>query len=375
MIDIYGEIPKSSARKIPKDPQFSNYEPDFRFMKKMYKKHKSENVVVIGNGGSINSFRAFSFLGKNITILDSMEPEHLNIPKNSIIIPVSKSGNTVGVLEDLIYIINKGFDNVVPVTGGGALMEMSKRMNWDVVRHPNIGGRFAGITECALFPSLMSGINIKKIYKGARRIYDSQNVKRKLFELSKSLFKLEKNGYDEIYMLIYSKNLSKSSNIITQLIHETTGKNDLGQTIVSYTAPDAQHHTNQRFFGGPKNMIGFFITVKQHKKLTINVPKNLRSIAIRNEKLDMLNGISMGDALTCEFEGVRKATSERKIPYVVMELGKLNEETMGEFIGIWQFIAYYSALIRGQDPFNQPEIERSKEITMKMIKNLKKKNK
>ncbi len=380
MIRIYGELPKIRVRKLPKDPEFSKYVLDFKAIERVSRKYKKfKNVVVIGNGGSINSFRAIAKAlrpKKNVFFVDTMEPEILEDvtkkckPKDTVIIPISKSGNTLGVLEELLYFVDKGYRNVVAVTGGGALMEIVKRMKWDCVIHPNIGGRFAGMTSCALLPSSICGLNVRSIYSGARKIYNSSRAKKKLYELAKALFYLEKNGYNEIFMPVYSELLEGFIWIITQLIHETTGKNELGQTIVAALAPESQHHTNQRFFGGPRDMIGFFIVVKNHKVIKIRVPKKLADIPLRDESLSIIDNLDLSKAINYEFEGVVKTTSEKKIPYVVMELDKLNEKSVGELLAIWQYIAYYSAVLRGQNPFDQPEVERSKEITFELIKNL-----
>ncbi len=383
MIEIYGELPNVHG-SIPKDPPFSKYKPDFKTIDSVAKRFKRfKNVIVIGNGGSINSFRAITTLTskKKIFFVDTMEPEVLEKiskscdQKDTVVIPVSKSGNTIGVLEELLYFINKGYKNVISVTGGGSLKDISEKMNWNIVNHPNIGGRFAGLTSCALLPSNVCGFDVKKIYSGAKKIYGSAKTKKKIYKLAKSLFELEKNGYNEIFMPVYSELLGGFIPIITQLVHETTGKNELGQTIIATIAPESQHHTNQRFFGGPRDMIGFFITVKNHGHVPIRVPTLIRNVKIKHENLSILNGINLSDAIKYEFKGVLETVKEKKIPYIVLEIDRINEGTVGELLAFWQMLAYYSAVIRGQNPFDQPEVERSKEITFNLIKNLNKRNK
>ncbi len=378
MIRVYGEFP-SVRGSVPEDPPFAAHKPDFSKMKKVARKYRNlKNVIVIGNGGSINSFRAIAGAlkcKKRVALLDTMEPEVIKRtrsfrPRETVVIPVSKSGNTVGVLEDLLYLVGRGYKNAVAVTGGGALKEIAMRMKWDVVEHPNIGGRFAGMTSCALLPALVCGLDAESIFKGARKVYASKKAKNGIFKLAKSMFELEKVGYDEIFMPIYSELLGGFTNLITQLVHETTGKNELGQTIVTAIAPESQHHTNQRFFGGVKNMVGFFIVVKNHEKIEIRVPKKLNDVKVRGSSLSILNGLDLAKSIHYEFEGVLRTTHERGIPYAVLELDKVSDMSIGELIAFWQMFAYYSAIVRGQNPFDQPEVERSKEITFELIRNL-----
>ncbi len=381
MINIYEKLPSVKVGKLPHDPQFSKHIPNFKEIIKISKRYeKFKNVVVIGNGGSINSFRAFSRAlrpKRNVYFIDTMEPEFLEDvskkcnPEDTVVIPISKSGDTVGVLEELLYFINKKFTNIVSVAGGGALLEISKRMKWNIVKHPDIEGRFAGLSSCGLFPAAVCGIDVKKIYNGAKKIYKSEKIKRSLYKFSKSLFLLEENGYNEIFMPIYSEFMDGFAKIITQLIHETTGKNEVGQTIISAIAPESQHHTNQRFFGGPKNMIGIFIVIKNHKGIKIKVPKNISDVKLREGSISILNGLNLSNAINYESEGVVKTSSEEKIPYAVIELDKLSEDNVGKLMAMWQYIAYYSAILREQNPFDQPEVERSKEITFELIKNRK----
>jgi len=388
MIKIYGKIPKVKSDilnfKNLKEPTFATYKPKLEEMKKIAQNYKKfKNVIVIGNGGSINNFRAISKAldsNKKIFLADTMEPKILEdisrkcLKNDTVIISVSKSGNTIGVLEDLIYFINRGYKNFVSVTGGGALKEISKKMNFPIIDHPNISGRFSGMTSCALFPSAVCGFDIKKIYNGSKTIYSSKKIKSKIFSFANTLFFLEKNGYDEIFMPIYSELLSGFSNLIKQLIHETTGKKELGQTIISAIGPESQHHTNQRFFGGPKNILGLFINVKKRDNIKIRVPKKLKEIKLKDGNIKILDKLDLSDAIQYEFEGVIKTTSEKKIPYIVIEIDKINEKSVGALMAIFQYLAYYSALVRNQNPFDQPEVERSKEMTFKLIKNLKQRN-
>ncbi len=373
------KLPKCKSYKI-ETPEFTKYKPDINKIiraAQTYKKFK--NLIVIGYGGSINSFKAFYFANKDkakkkVFIINTVEPEVLNRTakecnkKDTIIVAISKSGNTVSLIEDVLFFMNKNFKNFLFVTSGGALEKIASKMDITIIKHPDIGGRFAGITECALVPLAIAGINIKKIVNGARKVYDNKQLNSKIICLASSFWQLEKEGYTEIFAPDYSEFLDGVNLLATQLIHETTGKDGKGQTILTALSPESQHETNQRFFGGRKNMIGLFTTIKEHKKATLNVPKVLEEVKIKKDSIKILNNLELNKSLNYEALGVIATAKRFKIPHVVLEIEKLDEENTAELVGFWQLFAVYSAMARKQNPYNQPEVEHSKILTLKLIK-------
>jgi len=355
-------------------PLFSNYKPDFKIIEEKARKYKNlKNIIILGFGGSINNFKAIIYAlnsKKNIYLVDTVETEFLleikkKCSKNkTLIIAISKSGDTLGVIENLMFFINSGYKNIVCITSGGLLKEIASKMNFDIIKHPNIGGRFSGLTECALFPASVCGIKIKNVFKGALNVYKKN---KDILGLAKKFLYLENKGYDEIFLSAYSQRFYGFLFLITQLIHETTGKNGLGQTVFCCIGPESQHESNQRFFGGRRNMIGFFIKIKEHQSLKINVPKVISNLKLKNKKLVVLNNFDIKDSLNLELEGVLKHAENQSIPFVVLELKNFDEESVGELIAFWQFFAYYSAILRNQNPFDQPEVEFSKDKTVEMI--------
>ncbi|MFT4297935.1 MAG: hypothetical protein ACMXX5_01965, partial [Candidatus Woesearchaeota archaeon] len=124
-IDLNHSNIKSIKSKLNIDiPLFAQYSPDLKTIEKLAKKYKAKkNIVVIGNGGSITSFHYFySALGekKKVYIISTMEPDVLNSARKSckkedtVIIAVSKSGNTVGVVESLLYFID--YPSIIVIT-------------------------------------------------------------------------------------------------------------------------------------------------------------------------------------------------------------------------------------------------------------------
>jgi len=391
-INDYSSL-KQKLNKIRKEdiPSFEKHVENISGLKDILKKYKKyDHLVLIGNGGSNTSFKAFHQAlvpldyPKSLTILTTMEPDLLNglkkvLPsKNTLIMPISKSGNTVGVIEAMFAF--EGY-TTLPITTPetGALYSIVKKQGWNFLPHGPVGGRFSGLTASGLAPAEFFGIDIAAIENGAKNMYKMCNPdvtidKNPALQLAASLYLLDKKGYDEIFCPIYSSKLSGFSNLIVQLIHETVGKKKKGQTIFCADAPESQHHTNQRFFGGKRNVCGVFVTVdnQEGKTSKVNIPKSLRRIKIRDSTLNSLNGIPYEAALDFEFEGTWRDAVKNKIPVANVSIDKVTPHNIGEFLAFWEYVAVYSALLRGLNPYDQPQVESSKEISFRLRKEYKK---
>jgi len=336
-----------------------------------------KNIVLIGNGGSITSYDAYiEALGTNkkTYTLWSMEPDFIkevldNCPiEETVVVAVSKSGQTLGLIETLSAF--SAYD-VIAVTNkdAGTLSEIAKKMNWRIIEHPAIGGRFSGATSSAFVPSILAGINVAEIQEGISYGY---GMKDGAYSLAKYLFDKEQEGYGEVYVPIYSKRLGHFQNLIIQLMHESVCKGNKGQTFYSSLGPEAQHHTNQRFIGGKNTVVGVFVTVKNPENdLKIVLPEEIRTIDYKGEPLSIVENLPYQEALLAEYIGTKQDADANNVPNVTIELEKITAKSVGALVAFWHLVAFYSATLRDVDPFNQPAVEASKNITLEIVKSFK----
>ena len=372
---------ESHKDKFPQSwPEFATYKPDITQIKKQFAPYeKYKNYIVIGNGGSISSLVGFwgafgSSSSKILEIVSTMEPDYLHELKqkyhtrDTLVIAISKSGTTVGVIESLMYF--KSYPVLVITSiGEGTLSAVAEKMGWQQVEHRAIGGRFTGRTAVAYGPAQLVGIDITGIEKGAAAATEAmKKMDSPAWRAAKFLYECDTSGgRNEIFLPIYSKFLIGFNHLVTQLIHESVGKEDKGLSVVAAEAPESQHHTNQRFFGGPKNMVGVFVTVaKSRHDEKIEVPESIKNITLRSGTMDDLNDADLHHSLTCEARGTMGDAQEQGIPFAHIELEEVTPEVIGEYMVFWQLVAYYSALIRGVNPLDQPQVERSKEISLEL---------
>lgn len=353
-----------------------DYREDLNILKKNLEdiKDKYKNVLVIGNGGSITSFEAMFWAlcsDKDAKTVWTMDPFYLKRIKrdfkkeDTIVIAVSKSGNTLGQLESLMYF--KDYDVVVVTEKErGALSEIAQKLDWKIIEHPPIGGRFSAGTSSTLTSAYMAGMDIVNIQKGIISGY--KLLKNEAFSLSKYYFDKEKNGYEEVYVSIYSEALEKFQNLIIQLMHESVCKDGKGQTFYTAMGPESQHHTNQRFLGGKKNVIGTFIISGSENDESVSIPEEISDINYKGVRLSDFNKMKYSLALSAEYLGTKQDADKLEVPNVTIKIEKIDEESIGELISFWQMVAFYSSILRGVNPFDQPAVENSKNITLQIIK-------
>jgi len=68
------------------------------------------------------------------------------------------------------------------------------------------------------------------------------------------------------------------------------------------------------------------------------------------------------DSLKAEYQGVKDAMDDGEMPNITLNITSVSHENMGKLVGLLQYVAVYSAWLRDVDPFNQPDVEKSKDI-------------
>ncbi len=374
-------IPEFEPQKLNlPDPAFLTYQPQFPKMIGLRKElGHYKNILVIGHGGSVTSLMGFyGALGseKNIQFLSTVDPEYISKLKvklskeDTLVIAISKSGETVTQIEALMQFIDYP---LLAITGkDSVLYQIAEKVNAKILLHPIVGGRYTAFTEVGLAPAAIAGMDVEALYKGALEMYRKYHQDNIALKAAQAVYALEQKGIVDVFMPFYSHEVFAFQNLIVQLCHESFGKDGKGQTYFAHEAPESQHHTNQRFFGGRKNIAGFFVEVEHFKNdLVTNVPHGMQSIAIKDSSLFELHNMPLSFAMKSEFKGTWEDAKIHDIPILSLSLSSVNPHEIGAFAAFWQLYAVYSSILRGVDPFDQPQVESSKNISWTKRKDFK----
>ena len=361
----------------PGEPYFATERADVAGMaSKLGAAEGKEHIVVIGNGGSIRNvwalYLALSGRGfaRKLRLLDGTDMSGLLgellrgggafNPENTLIVPVSKSGETENVIQETALLMERGYPALaITSSGPSKLAAMVAEANLDTFPHPDeVGGRFTAAQNNALLPLAMLEGDTKlagEIDAAFADAHEKLKVSSPLSEnmakhLALELWRAEQAGYTEVFMPIYTHALSGVGELIVQLVHESYCKAGRGQTILWAGAPESQHHTNQRYFGGRENVVGLSLCVSRFQ-----------------EDENLAGGVSCTEFLHLEHAGVVAEAESRETPHMVMTLDSLAVADVCGLIALWQWAAVYGGLLRGVNPFDQPAVEGSKQATLDMF--------
>lgn len=370
------------------EPVFSSYKEDIAALRSQLEPFMQyKHILLVGNGGSIWSFMPLytalsdRLASKEVVLLTDMEPDYLAVikakytPVDSLVVVISKSGSTVGAIENLFYFAD--YPQLYVTDQSSTLGQIGKRRNVPMLTHPPVGGRFSTFTSCAYVPAILCGLDVEGIEAGGRDMYraysDTSDINNPALNTALLLYGLEQLGYTEMFLPIYSNFLQTFGMIVIQLFHESFGKDGKGITVLAAQAPESQHHTNQRFFGGQKNMVGCFMHVVAQKDTTtqVEIPVELQDIPLRTGTLADIQGVRYTDSFTAEYIGTFTDAKSQNIPLIDIAVSEVSPRTVGGLMAFWHYVTVYSALLRGVEPYDQPQVESSKVISFEQRKNSK----
>ncbi len=359
---------------LPIDIEFLSYQPDFSAMEQVAAKYEQyKNILIVGHGGSITSFNGlYTALEHKATklayFLSTTDPDDIAwlkkqlSPDNTLVVAISKSGETVTQLEALSQFLD--FPLLVIAGENSPLAEIANKLDAELVVHPTIGGRYTGFTEVALLPAVLCGFDAKAIFEAGRAWHNKFNEDNEAWQAASVLAQLEDQGVVDVFLPFYSHGLIGMGNLIVQLCHESFGKSGRGQTYFVHESPESQHHTNQRFLGGRQNIAGVIVSTEKFlHNGTVSFPENLENITLKQESLGALQGLELAKSMQYEMEGTLEDATGIGLPVIHMALAEKTESELGQFLAFWQMYAVYASILRGVNPFDQPAVENSKQIS------------
>ena len=249
----------------------------------------------------------------------------------------------------------------------GALRELAIEEGYETFVIPNnVGGRYSVLTAVGLLPIAVAGIDIDRLMEGAKfaeEKYSEKNLKYndcyKYAVLRNILYNEEKN----IEILVtYEPKMHYLIEWWKQLYGESEGKEGKGIYPSGAEFTTDLHSMGQYIQEGRKNLFETVINIEKIKSsITINLDEdNLDGLNyITGKNLEYVNKKAM--------EGTIAAHVEGGVPNIVINIEKLNEETMGHLIYFFELACAMSGKILGIEPFNQPGVEKYKTNMFKLL--------
>ncbi len=405
--DVIEEIHNELEEKSKDNKEFvgwlhlpTNYDKkEFARIKKSASKiqNDSDILLVIGIGGSYLGARAVieslhsSIYDEDkkktrvIFVGNNLSPNYINDVievlqgKDFSINVISKSGTTTEpaiafrIFREIIenkYGIKEARKRIYVTTDKkkGALKTLADSEGYETFVIPdNVGGRFSVLTAVGLLPIAASGLNIDKLIEGAAIAEDKY--------LDKSLKYNECYKYAVVRNMLYEKNKSVEMLINyepkmhyfiewwKQLFGESEGKDGKGLFPSGADYTTDLHSLGQYIQEGRRLMFETVLNIeKSESDIVINFDEdNLDNLNyLQGKKLSYINKKAM--------EGTIKAHVDGGVPNILINIKKLDEESLGELIYFFEKACGVSAELLEVNPFNQPGVEKYKTNMFKLLK-------
>lgn len=381
----------------------TNYDKkEFENIKKAAKKIQSDSdvLLVIGIGGSYLGARAviesltntfynmqdkkqrktpqILYVGNNLStnyindLIDYISNKDISINV------ISKSGTTTEpaiafrIFREIMenkYSLKEARSRIYVTTDArkGALKELAKKEKYTTFVIPdNVGGRYSVLTAVGLLPIAAAGINIDELMEGARLAqdkYSDDNLKYnecyKYAVIRNLLYEKEKNI--EI-LATYEPKMHYFIEWWKQLFGESEGKEQKGIYPSGAEFTTDLHSLGQYIQEGRRNLFETVINIE-------NVDRNI-DMRMEEDDLDNLNyleGKTLDYVNKKAMEGTIAAHVEGDVPNIVINIDKLNANSMGQLIYFFELACGMSGSILGVNPFNQPGVEKYKTNMFKLL--------
>ena len=381
----------------------TNFDKDeFQRIQKAAQKiqNDSDALIVIGIGGSYLGARAviealtnsfynlqnpakrktpqIFYVGNNISPVYMNDLLDLIADKDVSINVISKSGTTTEpaiafrILREALenkYSVKEAKSRIYVTTDKekGALKTLANKEKYETFVIPdNIGGRFSVLTAVGLLPIATAGIDIEKLMMGAKLAQDKYNDPQIKYNdcyqyaLVRNL--LYRSGKTVEILANYEPKLHYLTEWWKQLYGESEGKDKKGIFPAGVDLTTDLHSMGQYIQDGERKLIETVLKIKKNSSEIVIQPDD--------QNLDGLNylaGKEMGYVNSKAMEGTIQAHVNGNVPNLLIEIGQLDEENIGELIYFFEKAVAMSGNLLGVNPFDQPGVEEYKKNMFRLL--------
>ena len=347
--------------------------------------HKNVFVHIGMGGSSLGPQMLIKTLGghsqRQFHFLDNSDPE-LVAPiiescdlRETLFYVVSKSGTTTETMAILSLVMAKLARQNVPPSRWkeylvfctdperGDLRAMANDLDILALPIPGpVGGRFSVLSAVGLFPAQFAGIDTRKLMEGAKGVMDNLEEGT----LARLLNALEE-GYSQhqishTVLMPYCQRLQSFNEWFVQLWSESLGKRGLGPTPLGAIGAKDQHSQMQLFMDGPRDKFFVFIEVEEFADTG-----PLGETSLPYSSLRQLSGYSLAQLIQCQLKGTMMALDDKKIPYALLSLERVEEGELGQLIMLFELLTTLVGKGLGINPFDQPGVELGKRYTAQLL--------
>jgi len=344
-----------------------------------------EKVVVLGVGGSSLGGKTLTAITKNsaekIIFMESIDScsivhnlKNIDLSKTCFLV-ISKSGETIETICQTLILIDKfRQENITTLSQNfifitqdrhNSIAKIAAEIGAKIYNHPqNIGGRFSYLSIVGLLPAAICGLDIFAIRNGARKILEDfisqKNTQNEIVKIATYQLYLLVTGFNNNVIMPYIDCLKDFTDWYRQLWAESLGKNGFGSTPITSMGTVDQHSQLQLYLDGPRDKFFTFITNQ-------NPSSNFSVVDLPNCPT-LFGGKSLNEIVRIEQESTIEILNQQKLPIRVLQLEKLDEETLSALMMQMFLETVIIAKAKNINPFDQPAVELRKDLAKEYLR-------
>lgn len=368
-----------------------------------------ENLVVLGIGGSAlgnialqtalnpplyNLMPRAKRRGPRLFVMDNVDPvQFANLLdvlgpglRRTLFNVISKSGETTETAAQLMIVRDllarrlgaRALPRHILATTDpekGVLRELATRDGYEtLVVPPGVGGRFTVLSAVGLFSAAVCGVNVAKLLAGAaameKRVALRTVEKNPAAMLALLLYMFYTRGKRLHVMMPYSHQLKDLADWYRQLWAESLGKQQdvegrpvvIGPTPIRALGATDQHSQVQLYREGPNDKVFMLLEVEKFAR-DVKIPRSKTAPA----EWGYLGGSSLGTLLNAEKRATEGALVASRRPCMTFRFPRVSEETVGQFILLWEAATTIMGGLLNINPYDQPAVQLGKEYTFALM--------
>jgi glucose-6-phosphate isomerase len=332
--------------------------------------------------------------GPRLFVLDNIDPALVGDTlallgrrlRTTVFNVISKSGETAETAAQFMIVrellrrrLGADFARHVVATtdpSKGALHDIAAADGCDTLPvPPDVGGRFSVLSPVGLFSAAMCGIDIQALLAGAAamgekvKTGDWRGNPACVLAAVKYLM-LTAKGKRMHVMMAYSNRLYGLADWYRQLWAESLGKavNRQGQPVAVAPTPikalgaTDQHSQVQLYRDGPNDKLVVFLEVSRHPA-EVRIPDAPGG----SPALACLGRVPLSRLLRAEKTATEYALARSRRPSVTLRFDAIDEESVGAFIFLYEFVTSLMGELLDIDAYDQPAVELGKQATFALL--------
>ena len=333
-------------------------------------------LVMLGTGGASLGGQALAATGpesERLLVLDNGDADRLDrllrepeLDSTGFLV-VSKSGATAETLAQALLVLgDAGPANVAAVItqpGESPLRRLAARFDLSVLDHdPTLGGRFSALSLVGLLPAMFAGVDGKAARHGAQSVLsaalEAPSPERSAPAVGAALAVAAMRAWPaaSMVMMPYGPDLYSFGLWYRQLWAESLGKDGHGSMPILAPGPVDQHSQLQLFLDGPG---GSLFTILEAPD---PVPRCVHAALAEAIGAGYLGGHSIGELIAAQARATATMLTESGRPVRRLEVPAADAHAVGGLMMHFMLETVVAAHLLGVDPFDQPAVERGKEL-------------